>query len=117
MHHDSMSGGEREIEDPIAIAWNRRLGLFLFVIYATLYTSFVLANAFAPGWMSGRLVAGVSNAVMSGFALIFSAIVIAFAYGLFCKSSRGANNMSDHSATEERADSELGLSSTTGPNA
>ena len=65
---------------------NARLGLTLFVIYTILYTVFVLLNAFSPETMEAMPIFGINLAVLSGFGLIITAVVVALIYGWFCQS-------------------------------
>ena len=66
--------------------FNTRLGLILFVVYLLLYMGFVLLNAFAADTMETVVLAGLNLAIVYGFALILVAIVLAFLYGIACKS-------------------------------
>lgn len=61
---------------------NTRLGLQLFALYAAFYAAFVLLNAFAPGVMDTKPLLGLNLAVLSGFALIVLALVLALIYGV-----------------------------------
>lgn len=61
---------------------NARLGLILFGIYAVFYAAFVLTNAFVADAMDATPFAGLNVAVLSGFALIVLAIVLALIYGV-----------------------------------
>ncbi|MGH7127129.1 MAG: DUF485 domain-containing protein [Planctomycetaceae bacterium] len=67
---------------------NSRYGLALFAVYLTLYTAFVLINAFAPQVME-RTLAGVNLAILSGFGLIVAALVLALLYGWLCRRRDG----------------------------
>lgn len=58
-----------------------RIGLWLFLLYLTLYGVFVLLAAFWPQSMEVVPAAGVNLAVWYGFTLIISAIVLALVYG------------------------------------
>lgn len=60
---------------------NARIGLVLFGIYATCYAAFVLTNAFVADAMDATPFAGLNVAVLSGFALILLALVLALVYG------------------------------------
>jgi uncharacterized membrane protein (DUF485 family) len=66
---------------------NARLGLILFCIYLVLYSGFVLLNAFSPNTMERTPVAGINLAILYGFGLIVSALVLALVYGWLCKAS------------------------------
>lgn len=59
-----------------------RLGLILFAIYLALYSGFVLLNTFAPDTMEATPWAGINVAILYGFGLIISAVVLALIYGI-----------------------------------
>jgi len=65
--------------------FNTRLGLFLFLVYLTLYTGFVLINAFAADQMETIILAGLNLAIVYGFGLIVFALVLALIYGMLCR--------------------------------
>jgi uncharacterized membrane protein (DUF485 family) len=65
--------------------FNTRLGLILFVVYFVFYLGFVLINAFAPDVMETVTLAGLNLAIVYGFGLIVAALVLAFVYGLLCR--------------------------------
>ena len=71
-------------EHPETMARNTRYGLILFTIYLVIYGAYVLANAFAPAVME-YTIAGVTVAILSGFALIIAAFVLALIYGWLCR--------------------------------
>ena len=64
---------------------NARIGFVLFVVYLLLYIGFVLLNAFAADVMEMTPIAGVNLAILSGFGLIITALILALAYGFLCK--------------------------------
>ncbi len=64
---------------------NARVGLVLFVVYLLLYIGFVLLNAFAADVMEMTPIAGVNLAILYGFGLIVTALVLALVYGFLCK--------------------------------
>lgn len=64
---------------------NARVGLILFGVYLVLYGGFVLLNAFSPTTMEMTPIAGVNLAILYGFGLIISAIVLALLYGFLCR--------------------------------
>ncbi|QDT14667.1 DUF485 domain-containing protein [Alienimonas californiensis] len=66
------------------LTYNAKLGLVLFVVYTSLYASFVLISAFFVDWMS-VLWAGVPASVWSGFALIAIAVFMAVLYGVLAR--------------------------------
>lgn len=69
------------------VAWNRRLGLWLFAGYGVVYAAFVLVNTFAPAAMDQKWLLGINNAILSGFGLILTASAIAFLYGFLCRTA------------------------------
>jgi uncharacterized membrane protein (DUF485 family) len=70
-------------------ARNARIGFMLFGVYLLLYGGFVLLNAFAPETMDVTPIEGVNLAIIYGFGLIVSALVLALIYGFVCKSDDG----------------------------
>lgn len=79
---------------------NARLGLWLFVVYLVLYLGFVFLSAFSAQTMERPVIAGLNLAIVYGFGLIISALVMALIYGFLCKSepvhdSRSDTRMSD----------------------
>jgi len=80
--------GVVSVEGNRMVSKNARLGLGLFVFYLAFYVAFVLVNAFAPQTMEFTvelIVGSVNLAVLSGFALIVLAVVMALLYGALCK--------------------------------
>ena len=65
--------------------FNTRLGMVLFVIYLVLYVGFVLINAFAADVMDLKVFAGLNLAIVYGFGLIVSALILACIYGVLAK--------------------------------
>jgi uncharacterized membrane protein (DUF485 family) len=70
----------REQEDEAVVAYNTRIGLYLFTSYVVFYGGFMALSAFSPEIMSRPLLAGVNVAVVYGFALIIAALVLALVY-------------------------------------
>lgn len=64
---------------------NSRIGLILFCVYLTLYSGFVLLNAFAADMMEKTPIAGLNVAILYGFGLIIGALFMALLYGAMCK--------------------------------
>lgn len=82
---DHGSQHPREVEHPETVARNTRYGLGLFALYLLAYGAYVVVNAFAPEWMERTPVAGVNLAILSGFALIAAAFLLALLYGWLCR--------------------------------
>ena len=78
-------------ERPETIGRNARYGLILFSIYLVLYGGFVLTNAFAPEVMGKIAFRGVNVAIVSGFALIAIAFLLALIYGWLCRAEVPSN--------------------------
>lgn len=70
------------------------IGFLLFAAYLAIYLGFVIINAFWPQLMKSTPIAGVNLAVLYGFGLIVTAIVMAFLYG-FVGNAAGDNSKSD----------------------
>jgi uncharacterized membrane protein (DUF485 family) len=78
-------------EAEIARRQNMRLGMTLFGVYLVLYVAFVVISAFFPDAMEWRPLGGLNLALLFGFGLIASAILLAFIYGVFSRvASTGA---------------------------
>jgi len=79
-------------EAEIARRQNMRLGMALFGIYLVQYVAFVVISAFYPDAMEWRPLGGLNLALLFGFGLIASAILLAFIYGVFSRvASSGAD--------------------------
>lgn len=85
MHEPS---AHQEQHDPVALAYNTRLGLWLFALYFVAFAAFVVINATIPQWMDRVIVTGLNLAIVYGFALIAGAFVLAIVYACLCKSPR-----------------------------
>jgi uncharacterized membrane protein (DUF485 family) len=77
----------KEKEDAAVVSYNTRLGLMLFAVYTAVYGGFMLLSAFEPQLMSRPFLGGVNLAIIYGFALIASAIILALAYLKLCRKS------------------------------
>jgi uncharacterized membrane protein (DUF485 family) len=71
---------------------NTRIGLLLFFAYLGLYVGFVLLAAFSPATMESVPLGGVNVAILYGFGLIVSAILVALLYGWACRESASASD-------------------------
>ena len=83
--------------------FNMRLGMVLFVIYLVLYVGFVLINAFAADLMETETLAGLNLAIVYGFGLIVSALVLACIYGVLAKVDTSEGDTSKDDCEGERA--------------
>lgn len=86
---------------------NARIGVLLFLIYATFYAVFVLTNAFASSVMDVVLVAGLNLAILSGFGLLALALLLAIVYGLLASDepSGGASGLNSNAPSGKEAKS------------
>lgn len=69
--------------DP-AFRYKRRLGAWMFVLYALVYAGFVVINLVRPGAMEAVILGGLNLAVVYGFGLIVFALVLALIYNRAC---------------------------------
>mgnify|MGYP000114940044 CR=1 FL=1 len=86
---------------------NARIGLILFSVYLVLYGGFVFLSAFSAESMEATPVSGVNLAILYGFGLIISAIILSAVYGFVCTpegdveaASSDAGSSSDEGAAE-----------------
>ena len=84
---DFKSPVHKEQEDAAVVAHNARLGLILFAVYTAVYGGFMLLSAFWPQTMSMPFLDGVNLAVIYGFVLIATALVLALIYLNLCRKS------------------------------
>lgn len=82
---DHGPNANQETERPETVARNTRYGLVLFAVYLLLYGAYVFVNAFAPELMERAPLGGVNLAILSGFALIAAAFLLALIYGWLCR--------------------------------
>lgn len=78
---------------------NARIGLFLFCVYLVLYGGFVFLNAFSAESMEATPISGVNLAILYGFGLIISAIILSAIYGFIC-TAEGDEVSSSATSTE-----------------
>jgi uncharacterized membrane protein (DUF485 family) len=80
--------------DP-AFSYKRRLGAWMFTLYALVYAGFVVINLVRPSAMEKALFGGLNLAVVYGFGLIVFALFLALIYNRACgrreKRLRGAD--------------------------
>ena len=65
-------------------AYKSRIGLILSAVYSAFYVGFILINTFVPRVMSVKIVFGLNLAVLYGFGLIVTAIVLGLVYNNIC---------------------------------
>ncbi len=75
----------KEREDAAVVAHNTRMGLVLFAVYTAIYGGFMMLSAFWPQLMSEPFLGGVNLAVIYGFVLIATALVVALIYVRLCR--------------------------------
>jgi len=70
--------------DP-AFLYKRRMGAWMFVLYALIYAGFVVINLVRPGAMEAIVFGGLNLAVVYGFGLIIFALLLALVYSWACE--------------------------------
>ncbi len=78
---------EREKEDADVVAYNTRRGMQMFIVYVLFYGGFMAVSSFWPQVMSLPVIGGVNLAIVSGFALIVLALILALMYMKICRKS------------------------------
>ena len=68
-----------------------------------LYGGFVLINTFAPEMMEQTPIDGINLAIIYGFGLIVSALVLALIYGALCKGEDDVATSSVSPASEKES--------------
>lgn len=71
--------------------YKKRLGVWMFLIYAALYSGFVVLNVLKPVLMETPVALGMNLAVTYGFGLIVFALILALVYTFLC--SRKENEL------------------------
>lgn len=66
-------------------AYNRKLGLWLFLLYTSFYAAFVGLVVYDYTLMGKPVFAGLNLAIVYGFGLIFAAFVLALVYMVMCR--------------------------------
>lgn len=67
-----------------AVAYKQRLGVWMFLVYASIYAGFVAINLIDPTLMEKTVALGLNLAVFYGISLIIFALVLAVIYNLMC---------------------------------
>ena len=71
-------------DTPVEI-YNRKLGLWLFFLYLSLYVAFVGIITVDYRIMATEVIAGLNLAIVYGFGLIIAAFVLAVIYMVACR--------------------------------
>ena len=80
LHEPASQGGKDYAQE-----YKTRLGVWLFLVYAGVYfVGFVGINVFKPTLMEKTVLLGLNVAVVFGFGLIVSALVLALIYNHLC---------------------------------
>lgn len=69
--------------------YKMRLGVWMFVPYALIYSGFVFINLVKPILMEKTVLLGLNLAVVYGFGLIALAMVLALIYNYSCARQEG----------------------------
>jgi uncharacterized membrane protein (DUF485 family) len=75
-----------------AIAFKTKMGLIMFGIYSVIYASFVAINLLKPTYMAKIVFMGLNLAVVYGFGLIVSALIMALIYNHACSKKESELN-------------------------
>lgn len=70
-------------KDP-AFAYKRRMGVWMFLVYAAIYAVFIAINVIKPRLMESIVLGGLNLAVVYGFGLIVIALIMALVYSSAC---------------------------------
>jgi len=89
-----------------AADYKMRLGVYMFIVYALIYTGFVVINVVKPVLMEKVVFLGLNLAVVYGFGLIIFALILALIYNHMCTAKEKAmeSNTSSETDTEEGED-------------
>lgn len=79
LHEPAAQSGHDPASD-----FKKRIGIRMFIAYATIYAGFVVINALIPTLMGRRIVFGLNLAVTYGFGLIVLAIIAGVIYNWIC---------------------------------
>ena len=79
LHEPAAQSGK----DPAA-SFKMRLGIWMFLLYATVYAIFVGVNLYDPLLMEANVVLGLNLATVYGFGLIIAALLQALIYNAIC---------------------------------
>ncbi len=72
-----------------------KLGLILFLVYASLYVVFVVIGVLYTDLMSTKVILGLNLAITFGIGLIILAMVMGFVYSLICTNMEDKMNKED----------------------
>jgi uncharacterized membrane protein (DUF485 family) len=89
MLHEPLSS---RTEKDHAIAYKKRLGVQMFIVYALVYAGFVLINIIRPMLMEKEIIFGLNLAVVYGFGLIILSLIMALIYNYLCIKKESALN-------------------------
>ena len=67
-----------------AVEYKKRVGVWMFSVYAIIYAGFVAINLLFPKAMELTVLFGLNLAVVYGFGLILAAFVLAVVYNIMC---------------------------------
>jgi len=82
MLHEPVQSSE-ECED-LTLEYRTRMGVYLFLVYALVYSTFVAINLISPELMEKIVLFGMNLAVTYGIGLIIFAIILALIYNRKC---------------------------------
>jgi uncharacterized membrane protein (DUF485 family) len=68
----------------LSIEYKTRVGVWMFILYALVYSGFVAINVIKPVMMEMTVVFGLNLAAVYGFGLIIFALILALIYNSMC---------------------------------
>ncbi|MFO8067241.1 MAG: DUF485 domain-containing protein [Bacteroidales bacterium] len=87
-----LHGPAAKMGDDKASRKKAKLGIILFLIYASLYAAFVIISLVYTELMSTKVILGLNLAVTSGVGLIVLAMVMGFVYSWICTNMENTMN-------------------------
>ena len=91
-----LHGPAAQLGEDKASGKKAKLGIILFLCYASLYVIFISISLFYTELMSKKVIFGLNLAVTYGMGLILLTIIMGFIYSLVC------TNMEDKCKREEQ---------------
>jgi len=90
-----LHGPAAELGEDKASPRKAKLGIILFLIYASLYAIFVLIGLLYTDLLSMKVMFGLNLAVTYGIGLILLAMIMGFFYSLVCTKMEDEMNKED----------------------
>lgn len=81
LHKPAMS---EDVGEDLTLKYRTRIGVRLFLVYALIYSVFVIINLASPLLMERMVLWGMNLAVTYGIGLILFAVLLALVYNRMC---------------------------------